>query len=309
MRHAVRRLIIVLGAILLPGIGAAQTTASIRGRVLETGGGPLAGVEIVLTGISRTVTTNAAGRFVFDSLDAKPYALTARLLGYRPARAQVPARADPPTEVEIILELYPQQLDSVVVEGSRRGLYGVVGNAEKQPVEGAKVEVFVGPSSQITDTTGRFAYPDIKPGDYVVSASADGLVGSPMHVTVPRDGSTEVVLFLLPPGEGRLNPPGTRWIYRDLGMRLAFLPSRSRLTRDALARAQGRMLCDIPGVRAVVADPVTIEVDGFTRLNLWSLCAFSADELVLVELTCAGPTAKIVLSARNKSRCIRVWTR
>lgn len=95
----------------------------------------------------------------------------------------------------------------------------------------------------------------------------------------------------------------------DLGMRLAFQPSRTRLTRAALTRAQGRMLCDIPSVRAVVADPVTIEVDGFTVLRMWSLCAFRADELVLVELTWSDPTSRIILSARIKSRCIRVWTR
>jgi len=192
MSNVTRTLAIVLGAILLPGVAVSQTAPSIRGLVVNTAGRPLAGVEIVLAGVPRTVATNAVGRFVFDSLDVREYALTARLLGYRTARAQVPARADPPTEVEIILDLYSQQLDSVVVEGSRRGLYGVVGNAAKQPIPGAKVEVYVGVKSQLTDSTGRFAYPDIKPGDYVVSATADGLVGKPMHVNVPRDGSTEL---------------------------------------------------------------------------------------------------------------------
>ncbi len=286
----------------------AQTVPTLRGRVLDTAGQPLAGVEILLGGVSRTVTTGAAGGFVFDSLDAKEYNLTARRLGYRPARARIAVRADGPTEVEIRLEEFPQVLDSVIVEGSRRGLYGVVGDTALRPIAGARVEVFVGVSSQLTDSAGRFAYPEIKPGDYLVSASFSGLAGRSRHVTVPRDGAVEVVMFLTPP-DNQSDPPGMRWVYHDLGMRLAFLPSRFRLTRQELARYGSRALCDIAQVRAVVADPLMIEIDGIQRLPMWSLCAFSADELALVELTCSGPTSRPRLSAANKSRCIRVWTR
>lgn len=298
----------ILGVLLCASVADAQSAPSIRGRVLDTGGRPVSGVEILLGGVSRTVTTGAAGRFIFDSLDAKEYNLTARLLGYRPARARVAVRAEGPTEVEIRLEEYPQVLDSVIVEGSRRGLYGVVGDSALQPIPGAKVEVFVGATSQRTDSAGRFGYPDIKPGDYLVSASFSGLAGRPRHVTVPRDGAIEVVMFLTPP-DNQSDPPGMRWVYHDLGMRLAFLPERFRLTRQELSRYGSRALCDIAQVRAVVADPLMIEIDGIRRLPMWSLCAFSADELAVVELTCSGPTDRPRLSAANKSRCIRVWTR
>jgi hypothetical protein len=68
--------------------------------------------------MSRSVLTNAAGRFVFDSLAAREYALTARLPGYAPGRMRVAIRPSGITEVELRLQFRPQVLDSVVIEAT-----------------------------------------------------------------------------------------------------------------------------------------------------------------------------------------------
>jgi protocatechuate 3,4-dioxygenase beta subunit len=291
-----------------PSAVSAQVQPAIHGRVLDTSGRPVEGVEILLNGVSRTVTTGSTGRFVFDGLSARVYALTARRPGFRPTRSSITVGAAAVTEVVIRIEQYVQVLDSVVVSENRRGLYGVVGDSARRPIVGARVEVFVGQKSEPTDSAGRFAYPDIKSGDYVVLVSFPGLAPRNIHVTVPRNGATEVSLILLPPS-GQADPPGIRWVFHDLGMRLAFHPRASRLGRAELARFAGRQLCDIPMIRGTVSDLPLTEVDGIRSRSLLPLCTFSADELTMVELTCSGPTALPRLSSRRKSGCIRVWTR
>jgi hypothetical protein len=301
---------LVSGAILAgSGSTAAQAPGSVRGFIRDPSHRALANAEVLLAGVPRSVTTNAAGYFVFDSLPARDYRLTARLPGFAPRRLLVGVEVGRPTELDLVLEPVPHVLDSVVVVSTRRGLYGVVGDSARQPIAGAQVRVYGGNARQVTDSTGRFAFPAIKMGAYLVEATHPGLVGKPLHVSVPSRGSREVVLFLLPTRGGRNSPPGQRWVYHDLGMRLSFHPASSRLPREGLARHGSRQLCDIAMIRATVAEYLTIWVDGVQELKEWPLCSFSADELSLIELTCASPAARPRFSARFKSKCIRVWTR
>jgi len=306
-------------ALVLAPPAQSQTLVSLRGYVHDDALRPLAGAEIVLAGVARSVFANQRGYFVFDSLELRQYALTARLPGYAAARLRVDLAADPSLEVDLKLVRLPQVLDSLVVSTTRRGLYGVVGNAALQPMAGVRVAVLGGGMSQATDSAGRFAFPSLKPGAYVVMAEHPVLTGRPLHVTVPRNGSREVVLFLGVGGEEDV--PGMTWVWRDLGTRLAFQPASRRMTRDELARHAGRQLCDIARIRGVVSsDAPRIIVNGVQDLPSWPLCSFSADELALVEwgacvtasqgMASGGSVARRPGAGRaTRTGCLMVWTR
>ena len=280
------------------------------GNVHDTFGRPLEGVEIVLDGVSRTVRTNARGTFRFDSLEAKRYQLTARLPGFVAARNVIEIKAGPPTEVALRLSAFAQYLETVEVDADLRGLYGVVATREMQPVPGAKVTVFGGGTSQVTDSAGRFAFPSIKRGDYMVAAARDGMEGKPIFVDMNRGHRLEVVITLSPEPADRKRVVGERWIRHDLGLALSFTPSSSRMNRGELARFEGRQLCDIARVRAAArGTEATLIVDGVQALNPWSLCAFNADEVSMIFFYSRCEVRGIKVRPPPLMPCFDVWTR
>jgi hypothetical protein len=69
----------------------------------------------------------------------------------------------------------------------------------------------------------------------------------------------------------------------DLSARLAMEPKRTRMTRKELERYGTMALCDIPRVRSVVGDDPNIIYQGNNWVRSANLCAFSADQLDLLE--------------------------
>lgn len=280
------------------------------GWVHDTFGRPLEGVEIVLRGVNRTVQTNASGRFRFDSLEVKQYQLTARYPGYVAAQNLVPVRAAPPTEVALRLRAFAQILETVEVDADRNGLYGTVSTTDFEPVVNAEVRVYGGGMTARTDSAGKFAFPDIKPGDYLLGAASQGLEGKTMHIDMPRRRRVEVAMVMEPENVSRRPVPGQRWANHDLGLTLSFQPSWKRMNRAELDRFRGRQLCDIARIRSIArGSEATIILDGIKALNPWSLCAFNADEVAMV--TWSGRCAIMGMLVRPPPRmaCIGVWTR
>lgn len=280
------------------------------GYVHDTFGRPLQNVEILLQGVNRTVLTNAVGGFRFDSLEVKQYQLTARLPGYVAAHSLVPVRAAPPTEVALRLQGFAQDLGTIEVDADRRGLYGIVTTPELKPVVGARVRVYGGGTSQLSDSAGRFAFPNVKPGDYVVAAEVKGLTGRSLQIEMPRNGRREVVITLEPVNPMARRVPGATWRDYDRGRALAFTSSLNRINRTELARFGSRQLCDVPRVRAWAGgSEAGVVLDGDRLLNPWSLCAFSADELAFVSFgyTCRINFVQYYPPAGLK--CVYVWTR
>ena len=73
---------------MLPAVAHAQvTTADLVGTIRDTSGAIVPGVTVVLTneatGVSRTVTTGAAGTYIFTSLQPGRYRLNAEIQGFR----------------------------------------------------------------------------------------------------------------------------------------------------------------------------------------------------------------------------------
>lgn len=274
----------VLLCLLIPSRCESQATTSIRGIVHDLQGTPLAGVEVVLVGVDRSVYTNSRGQFVLDQLRFRVYNLLVRHPGYAAARARVPAETAEPTEIDVYLTQIPHVLDNIVVTGTRSGLHGVVGDSARTPMPGAKVVLLGGAGSTTTDSVGRFSFPDVKRGPYIVSAELPGYVSRPLHVDVPESRSVEVVLFVAP------EPPGFRPDHAEnqaleaLGKRLAWNHSRTRMTRPELERSEGRALCDIARIRASIrSDEPDVILNGVHVLRQWPLCGWNADEIELVE--------------------------
>ncbi len=89
MRVAALKLCAVLvAALAAPDAGLAQSL--LRGTVREDSSGrPLAGVEVLVMGTPRRVTTDAAGRFAFAAPPAGRRIVLFRALGYRPVHQWV----------------------------------------------------------------------------------------------------------------------------------------------------------------------------------------------------------------------------
>jgi hypothetical protein len=81
------RWLAVAAALALSGDLAAQSTASLVGRVVDAGGAAISGVQVVVTnqnsGSQNGALTQSDGRFVVSNLRAGgPYRVEARMIGY-----------------------------------------------------------------------------------------------------------------------------------------------------------------------------------------------------------------------------------
>src|SRR5918993_3366826 len=107
------RLVWCLCALLLwPAVAAAQTTATLRGTVLDEQGGVVPGVTVqltrALTGLSRQGVTGPDGAFEWTNLPLDRYDLRADLSGFEPYSGEVALRTSVPTEVTLILRVATQ---------------------------------------------------------------------------------------------------------------------------------------------------------------------------------------------------------
>lgn len=278
------------------------------GSVHDTHGRPLENVEVLLEGFPQRAVTGPTGRFRFDSLPAGSYNLTARYPGFIAARSRILVQPGG-TEVALRMREFTQVLETIEVVADRRGLYGVVATGQLQPIPGARVRVHGGGTGQVTDSAGRFAFPGLKPGEYLLSAERAGMEGRRLFLEIPRNGRLEVSLTLSPENPSRRPPPTARWIDHDLGLMLSFSPSWKRVSRQDLARMAGRQLCDVGRIRREArGTEAAIIVDGMRALMPWSLCAFSTDEVALV--TFGGCRVNgMPITPPAGLRCIGVWMR
>lgn len=147
-----RRTRVARPAVLLPAVAAAvlaaalpaaaQTTGSVRGRVVdEETGGPLssATVEVLDAGI-RTLTDDE-GRFVLAAVPAGPRTLRFELIGYRSHEMEgLHVRGGRTVEVEVSLRSAPVPVEGVVAEVDRVPLIEPEISATHEVVVGDELE-------------------------------------------------------------------------------------------------------------------------------------------------------------------------
>ena len=88
------------------GLGGAGT---VQGVVKDPTGGVMQAVEVKLsnpvTGLTRTSTTDAAGRYVFSNLPPNPYHITVEAQGFQTLQHDVDVRSAVPIDVDLTLAL------------------------------------------------------------------------------------------------------------------------------------------------------------------------------------------------------------
>ena len=88
---------VFLLSIVLAASALAQTSATLAGQALDATDRALPGASVTLTSvetsIGRTVTADAAGRFVITGLAAGEYSLRAEFPGFRPRLPETARRA------------------------------------------------------------------------------------------------------------------------------------------------------------------------------------------------------------------------
>ena len=99
---------------------AAQTAGTITGTLSDANGGVLPGVSVTVrdtaTGLSRTVVTGAAGRFVVAAIPPGLYDLRAELAGFKPhVRQAVTVAVATTVNLNITLQIGALEIEDVVV--------------------------------------------------------------------------------------------------------------------------------------------------------------------------------------------------
>jgi hypothetical protein len=257
----------------------------VRGVVTDTELAPVAGVEVLIAGGSRITTTDARGRFVLDSVPEGKVRLTVRRVGYLALHPTITVPQSSGDMLQVVLLPFAQQLEPIQVDVSRRGISGVVGDTGYRALAGATVELLGARRQVRTDSAGRFAFDDLKPGHYMLRVARAGyrtrLVGADL-----TGAGREYSIFMHEIRPGRAEWADTRpsiWALEDLSLRLAMEPKRNRMTRDELARYGTMALCDIPRIRLLVRDQASVLIRGTDRMFGADLCAWSADQMDLIE--------------------------
>ncbi len=148
-----------------------RSALQLAGRVTDSEGVAIAGTKLDLHplsldadsaagarlsfSLSRSVVSDAEGRFQFEDVEAGSYEVEAFADGYQPAVAQL---------VELAFESDPPALHFVLEKGAV--LTGVVLDSELEPVAGARVSV--GRSTGCSDAAGRYRVEGIAPGTVAV---------------------------------------------------------------------------------------------------------------------------------------------
>jgi hypothetical protein len=195
---------------------AQQPIQSVTGIVRDTAGAPLAGADVLLG--THKATTSPSGAFRIDSLRPGQYAITIRMVGYNPVHSRVLVVASEPTEMEYFLLPSPQLLAPIVVESRRTGIYGAVGDTSYKAAVGARVVVSGAKGGEaLTDSMGRFAFPDADNGVYMVRVTFPGYSERRFSVELKRGEGRELGVLLT---ARRSNPPPSRkalWMIWGIG--------------------------------------------------------------------------------------------
>jgi len=228
------------------------------------------------------------GRFVIDGIAPGRIALTIRRIGFTPVHQVVTVPGSGLGEIEIQMVEAPMVLPTVVVDGTRPGIYGTVVLVGERPAVGARVEV-LGPSGAevVADSSGRFAFPTLRQGSYLVRVTLPQFSERRIAVVLPRNGGQELAINLLPSKVAASR--ADVGALEDLGKRLSFGLRMDRLMRDDLSLRGPMDVCEMPQIRSVVGGPnnfITIIVNGikvYRNMPVHTLCSWRVDEVEVVE--------------------------
>jgi hypothetical protein len=293
---------LVAGLCLAPGASAAQGLEVLvldeRERPIEAAQGQVGELQAV---------TGADGMLRFPALPPGRFQLATRAIGYRLDVREVLVTSPGPARLTVRMNPAPQVLPPIIVDATRLGLYGVVGDRHAQAIIGAEVELLgLRGRSVTTDSTGAFAFP-LAAGVNLLRISRPGFEERRFSVMIPEGGGQEVLVQLAGTDErSREISRGERGALRDLRSRLAWGTRRSVITSADLEQFGSVSVCDMPILNSVTRDrrgSTLGVVDGWHVT--WNVCDYRADEVELVEWganVCTDPTG--VLSRMFRASCL-----
>jgi hypothetical protein len=261
MMRITRAVILCLTILAVSG-EAQQPLQSIRGIVRDSGGSLLSDAEVLVG--SRRTATNAQGAFRIDSLRPGQYDITIRLIGFSAVRSRLTVVAAEPTVVEYTLASAPRLLPVIVVEGRRTGIYGTVGDTAYRAAVGARVVLGGSRGGEVlTDSMGRFAFPNATGGSYMLRVTFPGYTERRFLVELKPGEGRELAVMMMPTTRAQWTlDPGA---ITDLGQRLAVNLRREHLTPDDLERYTSLGLCDLPRIKLEVGRTTTLILNWHDR--------------------------------------------
>lgn len=117
-----RSLFLLAGMIVLVSPSPARAQHLLQGRVTDTTGAALAGVEVVLPTLKQTATTDAEGRYRIVNVPRGPRRIVVRKIGFQPLDVRYTLVSD---TVTLDVRMAPQEVVLPTIEVTARGLEAI----------------------------------------------------------------------------------------------------------------------------------------------------------------------------------------
>jgi hypothetical protein len=250
VRYAV--VVAVLALLALPSSGGAQTSGTVRGRVVDDRGVAVPNAEVQLQPGPRRTIASADGQFLLHEVTFGETELRVRRLGYSPVTVRFQlAAAD--TTVVITMTAIPQLLDSVRVRERARGFLfnlAIVDDAGP-PVPMAEV-VAPGIARLATDSAGQAVVANPKRGTMMLRVRKIGYRPFFGAFTIAAERVDTIVLARLPQelaGVAVLAESGfgrDTFVFAELDSRMKWKTTRAGIvSREELAPFGDQNICSV----------------------------------------------------------------
>lgn len=110
----IKKLIVITAFLTLSGLAVfAQTTGTIKGRIINLEKTPLSSVSISLGDVALETATDSAGRFELKNVEAGNYTITVTGASYQPQTRAVTVRAGEILTADFTLEIQTNTVDVI----------------------------------------------------------------------------------------------------------------------------------------------------------------------------------------------------
>lgn len=179
-----------------PLLAQGDTSAELRGRVVDDAGRPIAGADVLLRleAVSYETRTDTAGGFVVAGLRQGRWQVVVRRLGFVPDTSAVTIAGQPAKHVVRLQRI--TQLDRRVISANWTGVTGVVGDRRYQRVPEATVTVVGERVVARIDGSGSFAIPWPGGLSILLRVQAPGYADRLVSARIPERGAVELSVLL-----------------------------------------------------------------------------------------------------------------
>lgn len=284
-----------------------QQPRVVSGIIRDSDGHPLENAVIALdpSGATRTTRSNAEGRFRFDNVRSGRHELRATWIGFIPddRAIEVPVTG---LDVEIVLARLPFQLDTLAIVARRTGMLGTaVARNDFRALGGTEVHVLGTQERGRTGNDGRFAFPLLREGAYVIEAKRAGFKTRILPFAVPAGDAVQLVVAMdsITVKADRLSENNFRAMENRLNWRS--VPNSAIVSRHELTASRGQPLNlalryapSFLHKALILADMECVWVNGKPEPGML-LKDFNADDVAMIEVYGTGGGGGSLADARE----------